>query len=108
MSDDIFALTMNIFDRFILKYSLLITDRYCQLIALSCYNLAKKLRTNILINNENEQTSLIFLNENYTDEEIFVNLFEKYKNKMIKFYFLEDRTTYCRNIRLGFINCCST
>lgn len=62
---------MNIFDRFISKYNFLITDRYYQLIALSCYNLAKKLRTNILINNENEQTSLIFLNENYTDQEIF-------------------------------------
>jgi len=71
MSDDVFALTMNIFDRFISKYSLFLNDRYCQLIALSCYNLAKKLRTNILINNENEQTSLIILNENYTDEEIF-------------------------------------
>lgn len=71
MSDDVFALTMNIFDRFINKYSLIITDRYCQLIALSCYNLAKKLRTNILINNENEQTSLIFLNENYHSQEIF-------------------------------------
>ncbi|CAF3550718.1 unnamed protein product [Rotaria socialis] len=71
MSDDIFALTMNIFDRFILKYSQLINDHHCQLIALSCYSLAKKLRTNVLINNENEQTSWIFLNENYSDEEIF-------------------------------------
>jgi hypothetical protein len=73
MSDDIFALTMNIFDRFIVKSSLFITDRYCQLIALSCYNLAKKLRTNMSINNENEQISLILLNENYRDEEIFVS-----------------------------------
>ncbi|CAF1149515.1 unnamed protein product [Rotaria sordida] len=71
MSDDIFALTMYIFDRFILKYSLSINDHDWQLIALSCYNLAKKLRTNILINNENEQTSWIFSNENYSDEEIF-------------------------------------
>jgi hypothetical protein len=64
---------MNIFDRFISKTSLLLTnDRYCQLIALSCYNLAKKLRTNILINNENEKISFIFSNENYRDEEIFV------------------------------------
>ncbi|CAF2486402.1 unnamed protein product [Rotaria sp. Silwood2] len=55
MSDDIFALTMYIFDRFISKYSLSIDDHDCQLIALSCYNLAKKLRTNISINNENEQ-----------------------------------------------------
>ena len=73
MSDDIFALTMNIFDRFILKYPLAINDRFCQLIALSCYNLAKKLRSNMLINNENEVTSLILLNENYTDEEVFVS-----------------------------------
>jgi hypothetical protein len=65
---------MNIFDRFIFKTSYIITnDRYIQLIALSCYNLAKKLRTNILINNENEQLSLIFSQENYSDEEIFVN-----------------------------------
>ncbi|CAF3233420.1 unnamed protein product [Rotaria sp. Silwood2] len=72
ISDDIFALTMYIFDRFILKTSsIIINDRYYQLIALSCYNLAKKLRTNILINNENEQLSLIFSNENYSDEEIF-------------------------------------
>jgi hypothetical protein len=64
---------MNIFDRFISKTSLrLKNDRYCQLIALSCYNLAKKLRTNILINNENEKISFIFSNENYRDEEIFV------------------------------------
>lgn len=76
MSDDIFALTMNIFDKFISKtHSFSINDRHCQLIALSCYNLAKKLRTNILINNENEQTSWIFLNENYSDEEIFVSYF---------------------------------
>ncbi|CAF3958685.1 unnamed protein product, partial [Rotaria sp. Silwood1] len=73
ISDDIFALTMYIFDRFIFKTSLIIiNDRDYQLIALSCYNLAKKLRTNILINNENEQLSLIFSNENYSDEEIFV------------------------------------
>ncbi|CAF0970051.1 unnamed protein product [Adineta steineri] len=71
MSDDVFALTMNIFDRFILKYSAIMNAHYCQLIALSCYNLAKKLRSNISINNENEQTSLILLNQNYTDEEIF-------------------------------------
>ncbi|CAF1032405.1 unnamed protein product [Rotaria sp. Silwood1] len=72
ISDDIFALTMYIFDRFIFKTSLInINDRDYQLIALSCYNLAKKLRTNILINNENEQLSLIFSNENYSDEEIF-------------------------------------
>ncbi len=65
---------MNIFDRFICQTSSsLITDRSIQLIALSCYNLAKKLRTNILINNENERLSLILSNENYSDEEIFVN-----------------------------------
>lgn len=66
---------MNIFDRFISKYSLSINDHYIQLVALSCYNIAKKLRTNVLINNENEQTSWIFLNENYSDEEIFVSYF---------------------------------
>jgi len=109
MSDDVFALTMNIFDRFIYKYSLLINDRYCQLIALSCYNLAKKLRTNILINNENEQTSWIFSYENYSDEEIFVSHFrEEQKQKKCKILFLEYRTTYYRNVRLGFINCCTT
>jgi hypothetical protein len=65
---------MNIFDRFIYKTSSIITnDRYIQLIALSCYNLAKKLRTNVLINNENEKISFIFSYENYSDEEIFVN-----------------------------------
>jgi hypothetical protein len=47
-------------------------DRYCQLIALSCYNLAKKLRTNISINNENERITFIFSYEKYSDEEIFV------------------------------------
>ncbi|CAF0947046.1 unnamed protein product [Rotaria sordida] len=72
ISDDVFALAMYIFDRFMSKTSSIITnDRYYKLIALSCYNLAKKLRTNILINNENEQLSLIFSNENYNDEEIF-------------------------------------
>jgi hypothetical protein len=40
--------------------------------ALSCYNIAKKLRTTASINNENEQTSLIFASENYSDDEIFV------------------------------------
>jgi hypothetical protein len=76
---------MNIFDRFIFKNSSFINDRSCQLIALSCYNLAKKLRTNIFINNENEQTSLIFLNENYTDEEIFVSHLKKTKKYRIIF-----------------------
>ncbi|CAF0798651.1 unnamed protein product [Rotaria sp. Silwood1] len=71
MSDDIFALTMYIFDRFISTYSLSINNHDCQLIALSCYNLAKKLRTNTSINNENEQMSWIYLNENYSDKEIF-------------------------------------
>lgn len=65
---------MNIFDRFIWKTSLNISnDRSMQLIALSCYNLSKKLRTNMLINNENEQLSLILSHENYSDEEIFVS-----------------------------------
>jgi hypothetical protein len=74
---------MNIFDRFISQTSsLIINDRHIQLIALSCYNLAKKLRTNTFINNENEQLSLILSNENYSDEDIFVtnskNLFSFY------------------------------
>ena len=74
---------MNIFDRFICKYSLINNDHYCcQLIALCCYNLAKKLRTNILINNENEQTSLILLNKNYSVDEIFVRQFLKNKNEI--------------------------
>ena len=65
---------MNIFDRFIWKNSsILSNDRHYQLIALSCYSLAKKLRANVLTNNENEKLSLIFSNENYSDEEIFVN-----------------------------------
>ena len=98
---------MNIFDRFIMKYSSLLTDRYCLLIALSCYNIAKKLRTNILINNENEQTSLILLDENYTDDEIFVSHLQQ-KTPSKEILFLECRTTYCRNIRLGFIDYCST
>lgn len=70
---------MNIFDRFISKHSSIIkTDRYYQLIALSCYNIAKKLRTNVLINNENEKFSFILANENYSDEEIFVNINKTY------------------------------
>ena len=64
---------MTLFDRFFSKTSLVMDDRYCQLIALSCHNLAKKLRTNLSVNNENEQTSLILLDENYSDEEIFVS-----------------------------------
>lgn len=95
MSDDVFALTMNIFDRFILQSSSVITDRYCQLIALSCYNLAKKLRTNISINNENEQTSLILLCENYSDEEIFVKSFSKKYFKLKKLFVLEYRIINC-------------
>lgn len=71
---------MNIFDRFISKYPRNPDDRYSQLIALSCYSLAKKLRTNTSINNENEQTSLILLNENYSDKEIFVINHQKTKN----------------------------
>ena len=66
---------MNIFDRFIVKSSSILNDRYSELIALSCFNLAKKLRTNMSVNNENELTSLILLNENYSDEEIFVSRF---------------------------------
>jgi hypothetical protein len=95
MSDDVFALTMNIFDRFILKSSSFITDRSCQLIALSCYNLAKKLRTNISINNENEQTSLILFNENYNDEEIFVGHFQRNIRNIRNYLFLEYRTIDC-------------
>jgi hypothetical protein len=77
---------MYIFDRFIYKNSLIIiNDRSIQLIALSCYHLAKKLRTNILINNENEQLSLIF--ENYSDEEIFVNREKKRENFLFEFFF---------------------
>ena len=64
---------MNIFDRFLGKSPLPISDHHCQLIALTCYNLAKKLRTNTSITNENEQTSWIFFMENYTEDEIFVS-----------------------------------
>jgi len=78
---------MYIFDRFIYKNSLIIiNDRSIQLIALSCYHLAKKLRTNILINNENEQLSLIF--ENYSDEEIFVNREKERENFLFECFFL--------------------
>lgn len=63
---------MNLFDRFISKSSEIHLDRQCQLIALCCFNLAKKLRTNTFLNNENEQTSFILFQENYTHEEIFV------------------------------------
>ena len=66
---------MHIFDRFISQTSSsIVNDRSIQLIALSCYHLAKKLRTNTMINNENEQLSLILANANYNDEEIFVNI----------------------------------
>ena len=63
---------MNIFDRFISKSFEILLDRQCQLVALCCFNLAKKLRTNSFRNNENEQTSFILFDGNYTDEEIFV------------------------------------
>lgn len=63
---------MNLFDRFISKSSEILLDRQCQLVALCCFNLAKKLRTNSFLHNENEQTSFILFHENYTDEEIFV------------------------------------
>lgn len=69
---------MHIFDRFISQTSSpILDDRSLQLIALSCYHLAKKLRTNTMINNENEQLSLIFSNAQYNDEEIFVNITSK-------------------------------
>lgn len=71
-SDDVFALTMNIFDRFYLKSCRTKVEQNCQLIALSCYNLAKKLRSNTSINNENELISLIFA-ENYSKDQIFVS-----------------------------------
>lgn len=85
ISDDVFALTMNIFDRFISKTSLFIDNRSNSLIALSCYNLAKKLRTNILINNENEVTSLILANENFTDDDIFVSHSKENENTQLQF-----------------------
>ena len=113
MSDDIFPLTMNIFDRFVSIYSSLTNDHDCLLIALCCYNLAKKLRTNVSINNENERISFISRNENYNDEEIFVSYFSKQYNKKekkskIEKLILEYRTTYSSNIRLGYINYSST
>lgn len=63
---------MQIFDRFI--SSSIISEHSIELIALSCYHLAKKLRTNMTINDENEQLSLIFSNADYNDEEIFVRI----------------------------------
>jgi hypothetical protein len=76
---------MNIFDRFISQTSSpIIDDRHLQLIALSCYNLAKKFRTNTSINNENEQLSLIFSNENYSSEEIFVTYLKQLKHIFIE------------------------
>ena len=82
---------MTIFDRFFSQTSLVMDDRYCQLIALSCHNLAKKLRTNLSVNNENEQTSLILLDENYSDEEIFVSTRRAAitSNPLIDTHFLE-------------------
>ncbi|UJR22936.1 hypothetical protein I4U23_025963 [Adineta vaga] len=73
ISDDIFALTMNIFDRFLSKKSskTTINDRSYKLIALCCYHISKKLRTNIVNNKENDQLAEIFSKENYHDEEIF-------------------------------------
>ncbi|CAF1371840.1 unnamed protein product [Adineta ricciae] len=72
MSDDIFALAMNLFDRFIAKRTSFQTDdRSLKRIALCCYHISKKLRTNIVNNKENDQLSSIFLKENYDDEEIF-------------------------------------
>lgn len=66
---------MNLFDRFIAQTSSTFVgnDRYSQLIALSCYIIAKKLRHNTSINNENEKTAFIFETANYRDEEIFVS-----------------------------------
>ena len=74
LSEDIFQLTMTIFDRFIDQTQTTINnDRSLQLIAFSCYNLAKKLRESSLINNENEQISWIIDKENYNDTDVFVS-----------------------------------
>lgn len=62
---------MNIFDCFISKQ--IRYDCSLKLIALSCYNLAKKLRTCPVFNKENERISSIFDEENYSDDEIFVS-----------------------------------
>jgi len=102
LSDDIFALSMNIFDCFVSKQTR--TDHSLKLIALSCYNLAKKLRTSPISNKENERISSIFSEENYSDDEIFVN-----QNQFAFFVFVngfsllsECRTTDIQYIRLGF------
>lgn len=78
LSDDIFALTMNLFDRFIRQTNHLSKinqdNRYCQLMALSCYTIAKKLRTTTSINNENEQIDWMYHQGEYRDDEIFVSI----------------------------------
>lgn len=99
---------MHIFDRFISQTSSPISsDHSMELIALSCYHLAKKLRTNTTINDENEQLSLIFSNADYNDEEIFVSIFERVSKRFSHNSIVEYRTNDCSNTRLGFrIPCC--
>ena len=105
-SDDIFALTMNLFDRFIRHTDdaskMFQDDRSCQLMALSCYTIAKKLRATASINNENEQIVLIYHQEGYHDDEIFVSLTNrKAKEKIDRVSPLESGTDDCRNVGLG-------
>ena len=100
---------MNLFDRFIAQTTSAVVgnDRSSQLIALSCYTIAKKLRHNSSLNNENEKTSFIFETENYRDEEIFVS--EQRPARLIfAFFFSERRTDRGRNLELGFGWFCSS
>lgn len=78
ISDDVFALAMNLFDRFLREAGSSTADeRSSQLIALCCYNIAKKLRTNVLLSKENEQLSWILAEQMYSDDEIFVSALRK-------------------------------
>lgn len=86
LSQDIFPLTMSIFDRFIHRNSSSkINDRSLQLVALCSYSLAKKLRESSAINNENEKIFWIVERENYCETEIFVSLIFIVKEKRFCF-----------------------
>ncbi|CAF1061451.1 unnamed protein product [Didymodactylos carnosus] len=75
ISNDVFPLTMNLFDRYCssLTQNESSLIKSVELIAISCYQIAKKLRYTPINFKENHKISLI-LND-YTDDEIFVSKF---------------------------------
>ncbi|CAF0771923.1 unnamed protein product [Didymodactylos carnosus] len=71
ISNDVFPLTMNLFDRYCssLTHNESSVIKSIELIALSCYQIAKKIRYTLISSKQNHKISLI-LND-YTDDEIF-------------------------------------